>query len=593
MVLHVFMLMIGFFITITALVSFVCFLLTVKDPSGGLWSFITFLVGATYIAVIAFVFMQLRVRDRKRELVASHPRAVTRALSDSEDVINRWNPDRQYESQSDFENGVNASDSDFLLSDSDTRHILQTSIIDDREMRARSSINGDPTRSPTAGRSSLNQLSITSVSNPTSLNGSTSSIYETMDEEGDDGLVGEAAPEDLDLDENILASQMSGHSPFQLSKLEPDSSCATSISRALVVFGFLIMAAIVILLFTFQMLATYQAVSMSLDTHVVPPTGRFYSGSDFSYFKMHLYCVGAATSRITPTVLIETDWGAVSYEWSMVTNFLLRQSNIRVCRYDRAGYGWSEPGPAPRDARTAASELSKILKDAGEVGPLVFVSYGFGTYISRIFTATTTSHTVAALVMIDAQHEKEEDMFAKAWGLTEAQEKRLANEQTSRLFQKKFLAPIGVPRLQMKASRKLNVIDQRKQIAAKTQFGFSDAVLSEFANMYGPSTEEVIQTRGTGFGDLPITLVLSVWRLNGTCAENRVPVDRCRYYEDSRDKLGDIPIQLQHDLLTLSTKSELVYAQESAFAHLDQPAFLADTIVNTIRRSVNITVAPL
>lgn len=595
LVLHVFMLIVGFFITITALISFVCYILTIKDPSGSLWAFITFLIGATYMAVIAFVFVQLRVRDQKRALVASNPRAVTHAMSDTEDIINRWDAEK---SQSDYENGAMASDTDYLLSDSDHQRLTQSGNISERELLSRGSINSTASRSTFGARSTQERPSMLSYRSG-SRHGSLSNIY--AEDEGDDGLVGaaeegefgeEPASGDVDLDENILASQMSGHSPFQVTKQVSDSSCTTSVGRCFVVFGFVILAGLVVTMFTFQMLATYQAVNMSLDTHLVPPTGRFYSGSDYVFFKMHLYCAGAPSSVLTPTVLIETDWASVSYEWAPVTEHLLRHANVRVCRYDRAGYGWSEPGPAPRDARTASKELSKILKNAGEVGPLVFVSSGFGTYISRIFTASTKSHTVAALIMIDALHEKEQETFAKAWGMTKEQEDAMQREQTSILFQRKFLAPVGVPRLRMKASRKLNAIDKSKQIAAKAQLSFPDAVLSEFINMYGSSTDEVVSSRGDGFGDLPLTLIVSMWRLNGTCSENRVPVDKCRFYEDTRDKLGDIPLDLQRDLLTLSSNSELVYARESAFAHLDQPAFVAATIMNTIRRSFNVSVSP-
>lgn len=589
LVLHVFMLILGFFITITSLISFICYVLTLKDGSGGIWSFVTFVIGATYMAVIAFVFMQLRVRDRKRELVASHPRAVTRALSDTDDVINRWDAEKI---QSDYESAANASDTDFLLSDSDARHLYQTGAISEREMVARTSLNSS------GSYSSLTRPSMLSYTT----DGSRTDYTRYGDEETDDGLVGEPgelaeeiSSGDVDLDENILASQMSGHSPFQVAKQDPDSSCANSIGRAFVVFGFVIIAALVVLIFSFQMLATYQAISMSLETHTVPPLGRFYAGGDYNAqtFKLHLYCEGAASSILTPTVLIETDWASVSYEWGPVTRRLLRQSNqIRICRYDRGGYGWSDPSPAPRDARSASQQLSKILTDAGEVGPLVMVSSGFGTYISRIFTAHTRRHTVAALILIDALHEKEQEEFAKAWEMTQDQEDKMEQVEKDRLFQRKFLAPLGIPRLQMKASRKLNAVDQSKQIAAKAQLAFPDAVLSEFGNMYGASREQVIASRKDGFGDLPLTLIVSMWRLNGTCAENRVPVDKCRFYEDSRDKLGDIPIELQEDLLTLSSNSELLYAEESAYAHLDQPTFVAETIMNTIRKSYNVSITP-
>lgn len=603
MVLHVLMFIVGFSITISSMISFLCYILTTRDPSGGIWTFITFAVGAAYLAVIAFVFVQLRVRDHKRNLVASNPKAISRVLSDSEDVIGRWDPDKKYEALSDAGEafGANASDSDMLLSDSDTRHILQTTIMDDQEMVARFSLSriNDSAASSLSRSSSLQSafsLRKTGSQSQMPSYGRGIDTYQYDDEGEMDGLVGAGEEEgaeggDLDLDENILASQMSGHSPFQLAKLAPDHSCANSIIRSLVVFGFLLLAVLVGVMLTFQMLATYQAISMSLDTHLVPPTGKFYSGSDTYAFRMHWYCSGAASSILTPTVVIETDWTSVSYEWEYVSRALISaNSKIRVCRYDRAGYGWSDPGPQPRDAKSAAKELSKVMADAGEIGPVIFVSSGFGTYISRIFTQTVFRQAVAGLVFVDAQHEREEAEFVKALGLSAAQEKKLNEENFANFFRKKFLAPVGVTRLQMRPSKRLGPIEQKKQIAAKGQLAFSDAVLSEFSQMYSTSQNEVIDTRGNGFGDLPLTLVISQYRLNGTCEQNRVPFDKCKFYLNTRDKLGKVPMQLQYDLASLSTDSKIVYADKSAYAHLDQPTFLANAVIDTINRALNISV---
>lgn len=36
----------------------------------------------------------------------------------------------------------------------------------------------------------------------------------------------------------------------------------------------------------------------------------------------------------------------------------------RVCAYDRAGLGWSEPGPEPRDARQVSGELHTLFANA-------------------------------------------------------------------------------------------------------------------------------------------------------------------------------------------------------------------------------------
>lgn len=550
-VLHVFMVILGSAILITSMISFFCMALIMKDTNGSVWAFATMLSGASYIATIAFVFKQLRVRDYKRELVANSPAIVRRVLSDSEESYGRrWGLSGRY-----FENSDNEAaavyDSDAQLSDSDTRHILRTSLLPDTEMKPATRLMGD--------------------------------------DDENDGLVAEVG--DLDLDENILASQLSGHSPFSLAKLRPEATCCASVQRALVVFSFLFLAALVIVVFSFQLLATYQSVSMAVDSHLIPPPGQFYAGSDVYSYQIHFFCDGPPSTIFTPTILIETDWSSVSYEWSMVTQQLLaRRQDIRICRYDRAGYGWSSPGLKPRDAKTQAKELKKIIIDSGEIGPLVLVSNGYGSFIQRLFAQITDS-TVMAMIMVDATHENEETEFFKALGISEERGQDWNDREEDALFQKKILAPVGIPRLQIQTAPQLNSIEQRKQLAAKGQLGFPDAVWSEFSAMWSLSSQAVASSRNNADPySFPLTLIVSEYRINGTCEQNHIPTSKCSAFLDARDDLGDIPMSLQRDLATLSVTSRIIMAQKSSsFVHLEQPAFLASTIIDTMNQAVNIT----
>ena len=50
----------------------------------------------------------------------------------------------------------------------------------------------------------------------------------------------------------------------------------------------------------------------------------------------------------------------------------------RVCAYDRAGHGWSQPGPQPRTAQQITRELHTLLEDAGVAGPYVLAGNSYG-----------------------------------------------------------------------------------------------------------------------------------------------------------------------------------------------------------------------
>ena len=58
---------------------------------------------------------------------------------------------------------------------------------------------------------------------------------------------------------------------------------------------------------------------------------------------MHIYCLGEGS----PTIVLDHAGGVPSPAWSLVQPQLAEHT--RVCSYDRAGYGWSDPASAPGD----------------------------------------------------------------------------------------------------------------------------------------------------------------------------------------------------------------------------------------------------
>ncbi len=72
----------------------------------------------------------------------------------------------------------------------------------------------------------------------------------------------------------------------------------------------------------------------------------------------------------------------------------------RVCSYDRAGYGWSDPGPMPRTSTQIAKELHAVLQNAGEHPPYVLVGHSFGAANVRVYNGLYSSDVVG-MVLVD------------------------------------------------------------------------------------------------------------------------------------------------------------------------------------------------
>jgi pimeloyl-ACP methyl ester carboxylesterase len=130
-----------------------------------------------------------------------------------------------------------------------------------------------------------------------------------------------------------------------------------------------------------------------------PVPGNFYSVFGR---QMHLNCSGAGS----PTLLIEAGAGADSFGWMGIQQKL--SPLARVCTYDRAGHGWSEPRSGPRDAEAIAHELHALLELAGVPRPLVFAGHSAGGLYVREYAREFPSE-VAGVVLIDSSSPQQID----------------------------------------------------------------------------------------------------------------------------------------------------------------------------------------
>jgi pimeloyl-ACP methyl ester carboxylesterase len=115
--------------------------------------------------------------------------------------------------------------------------------------------------------------------------------------------------------------------------------------------------------------------------------------------RLNLVCTG----RGSPTVLLESGFGATAGAWYKVQPPLARTT--RVCAYDRAGSGFSDPGPLPRDGAGIARDLDQALTAAKIGGPYVVVGHSAGGLYARLFAARRQGQVVG-LVLLDPTVER-------------------------------------------------------------------------------------------------------------------------------------------------------------------------------------------
>jgi pimeloyl-ACP methyl ester carboxylesterase len=133
------------------------------------------------------------------------------------------------------------------------------------------------------------------------------------------------------------------------------------------------------------------------DAKAYPPPGQLV---DVGGYRLHINCTGSGS----PTVVIEAGLGDWSTSWGFVQQEVAKTT--RICTYDRAGVGWSEPGPLTRDAAQFAKELHTLLQNAEIPGPYVMVGHSLGGLGVRVFVHDYSSE-VSGVVLIESMNPKQ------------------------------------------------------------------------------------------------------------------------------------------------------------------------------------------
>jgi hypothetical protein len=99
----------------------------------------------------------------------------------------------------------------------------------------------------------------------------------------------------------------------------------------------------------------YEHVGERQDRQRYPQIGR---SVNIGGRTLNIYCSGQGE----PTVVLESGGHTAGYGWVLVQPRIAQFT--RACWYDRAGYGWSDPGSFPRTSNAIANDLHALLRAA-------------------------------------------------------------------------------------------------------------------------------------------------------------------------------------------------------------------------------------
>jgi len=110
--------------------------------------------------------------------------------------------------------------------------------------------------------------------------------------------------------------------------------------------------------------------------------------------RLNLFCLGEGA----PLVLLEA--GAISdaSTWRRVQGRIA--AFTRVCSYDRAGYGFSDPGSSSSTPQQAVDDLERLLDQIPASHPIVLVGHSAGGLYATLFAEQHRAR-VGGLVLVD------------------------------------------------------------------------------------------------------------------------------------------------------------------------------------------------
>jgi pimeloyl-ACP methyl ester carboxylesterase len=232
----------------------------------------------------------------------------------------------------------------------------------------------------------------------------------------------------------------------------------------------------------FVVLSVWNVVAEGRWKQQHPVPGYFYS---IEGKQMHIVCAGTRS----PTVVLESAASARWLQWRKVQPELSQVT--RVCSYDRAGHGWSEPRNRSRDAETIARELHSLLEHAAVKRPFVFASESAGGLYVREYGREFPAE-IAGVALIESSSPQQIDElpgFRASW----EEDKRDAQRK---LWEDRLHVWSGWERLLGHCTSRTNAVDCRP--------GYVDMDANEL-----PYFEESSQQAGRlkSFGNVPLLIV--------------------------------------------------------------------------------------
>ena len=283
--------------------------------------------------------------------------------------------------------------------------------------------------------------------------------------------------------------------------------------------------------------------------------------------RLNLYCMGSGS----PAVVFDSGWEDWAPVWTIVQPEVAKWT--RACSYDRAGAGFSDPGPLPRTSVRIADELRSALHNGGIEGPYILVGHAFGGDNVRTFAARYPAE-VAGLVLVEADvtssPEERRGQARLIASLRECRDAIAAGKplpalpgRPARTCAQQFFR--GLPEAMWSPELNTKLLE-----LAQTKVAMYDAYISEMEQM--PQDETYLEKHSRPLGSLPI-------RVLSTGNHGIHALDQAHPLNAEQQKYEHEVAREQAGWLALSSNAKQLFTDKSSeYIPFDQPSFVVEAI---------------
>lgn len=287
--------------------------------------------------------------------------------------------------------------------------------------------------------------------------------------------------------------------------------------------------------------------------------------------RMNLYCLGHGS----PTVVFDAGLGDQIRAWAMVQPAVSKVT--RVCSYDRAGLGFSDPSGRPGTAANAIDDLYRLLVAASINPPYVLVGHSLGGMYMQLF-ADLHRPEVVGMVLVDPVSDEQGRRYNALDPSMTKENAAFVASLRSRCIPAARKDYIGESKLFEQCVGKpdphFGKAFNQAFLADHSTVDYMQAAWSEWANVFSVSSDQVRAAR-CSYGGMPLTVL------------SRAPFPLLPHETQAmRDAKNYLWVELHDDIAALSTRGvNEIIPGTGHYIQLDRPQVVIDAIRHVVRET--------